>query len=79
MNNIDPLESQVGGDHYKAYTIQPITYILGNNLGFCEGNIIKYIARWKEKGGVEYLEKIKHYCDFLIEEEDEEAKTKAQD
>lgn len=60
-------ESQVGGDHYKKLKIQPVEYILANNLGYIEGNIIKYITRWKDKGGVQDLEKIKHYCDLLIE------------
>ena len=49
--------------------IQPIEYILANQLEFCEGNIVKYATRWKDKGGVEDLRKIKHYCDFLIERE----------
>jgi len=61
------LVEQVGGDHYKENAIQPIQYILSNNLDFCEGNIVKYATRWREKGGVEDLRKIKHYCDFLIE------------
>jgi len=59
---------QVGGDHYKLTEIQPIEYILANKLEFCEGNIVKYATRWRFKGGTEDLEKIKHYCDFLIEQ-----------
>lgn len=63
------LENQVGGDHYRNKAIQPIQYIMANKLPFCEGNIVKYITRWREKGGVEDLRKIKEYCDFLIREE----------
>ena len=63
------LEIQVGGDHYANKKIQPIEYIMANDLNFCEGNVVKYITRWREKGGVESLRKIKHYVDFLIEEE----------
>lgn len=63
------LENQVGGDHYRNKAIQPIQYIMANKLTFCEGNIVKYITRWREKGGVEDLRKIKEYCDFLIKEE----------
>tara|TARA_R110002074_G_scaffold6811_1_gene30309 strand:+ start:296 stop:547 length:252 start_codon:yes stop_codon:yes gene_type:complete len=62
-------DRQVAGDHYKNLEIQPIEYILANDMGFCEGAIIKYISRWKNKGGVEDLRKIKHFCDFLIEKE----------
>ena len=58
------LENQVGGDHYKNKAIQPIEYIMANELDFCEGNVVKYITRWKDKGGVESLRKIKHYVDF---------------
>ena len=60
-------ENQVGGSHYADQAMQPIEYIMANELDFCEGSIVKYITRWRLKGGVQDLEKIKHYCDFLIE------------
>ena len=65
------LETQIGGDHYKELSIQPIEYILANKLGFCEGNIIKYITRYKSKNGLEDLKKAKHYIDMLIENSSE--------
>jgi len=49
--------------------IQPIEFIFFNHLPYIEGCIVKYICRWREKGGVEDLEKIKHYVDMLIEME----------
>jgi hypothetical protein len=61
------LAEQVGGNHYKSKAIQPIEYIHANNLGFIEGSIVKYITRWRDKNGVEDLNKIKHYVDLLIE------------
>ena len=60
-------KKQVGGNHYKKYKIQPVEFIIKNNIGFCEGNIIKYILRFKEKGGVKDLEKAKHYIELLID------------
>ena len=48
-------KKQVGGSHYKKYKIQPVEFIIKNNIGFVEGNIIKYILRFKEKGGVQDL------------------------
>ena len=60
-------KKQVGGSHYKKYKIQPVEFIVKNNIGFCEGNIIKYILRFKEKGGVQDLEKAKHYIELLID------------
>jgi hypothetical protein len=60
-------KKQVGGSHYKKYQIQPIEFIVKNNIGFVEGNIIKYILRFKEKGGVQDLLKAKHYIELLID------------
>jgi hypothetical protein len=60
-------KKQVGGNHYKKYKIQPVEFIIKNNIGFVEGNIIKYILRFKEKGGVQDLEKAKHYIELLID------------
>lgn len=62
-----PLEVQIGGDHYKNFKIQPIEFVLANNLGFCEGNVVKYICRYNLKGTPkEDLLKVKHYVDFLL-------------
>jgi len=60
---------QVGGSHYKDMKIQPVEYIVANNLGYCEGNVVKYVSRWKSKGGVDDLRKARHYIDLLIEGE----------
>ena len=61
------LGTQVGGDHYTRQKIQPIQYIWANNLGFSEGNVVKYVTRWKFKGGVKDLRKAHHHA-LLIEE-----------
>jgi len=60
-------DTQHGGRHYKTCVIQPWDYIAANNLGFFEGNAVKYLTRWREKGGIEDLEKAKHYIEKLIE------------
>lgn len=44
-------------------------YIVGNNIGYVEGCVIKYVPRWKAKGGVEDLKKARHFLDILIERE----------
>lgn len=54
--------------HYHKCKIEPIEYILANNLGFCEGNVVKYITRYKDKGGVDDLRKIKIYVDYIIDD-----------
>lgn len=63
------INKQIGGTHYRDKAIQPIEYILANDLGFCEGNVVKYVSRYKDKNGIEDLKKAKHYLEFLIEEE----------
>ena len=67
------LDVQVAGSHYKNLKIQPVEYIHANKLGFCEGSVVKYITRWREKGGTKDLEKAKHFIDLLIELENKEA------
>jgi hypothetical protein len=67
---------QHGGDHYKSKTIQPWDYVAANNLGFFEGNAIKYITRHKDKNGIEDLKKAIHYLQKLIElEQQNESRT----
>lgn len=66
----NPLTHQEGGSHYKNKAIQPIEYIMANGLGFCEGNVVKYVTRYKDKNGLEDLKKARHYIDFLIEDQE---------
>lgn len=61
--------TQVGGDHYKTQVIQPWDFIASNGIGFLAGNVVKYVARYKAKNGMEDLKKARHYLDKLIETE----------
>lgn len=63
------LKSQVGGGHYKDMAIQPAEYNHRNGIPFIEGCVIKYVSRWRAKGGVEDLKKARHFLDMLIEME----------
>ena len=63
------LDHQEGGSHYKMHKIQPIDFIYDNEIGFIEGNIIKYLMRHKQKNGLEDLKKALHYLQILIEKE----------
>lgn len=65
----EPLDVQVGGTHYKGMAIQPFEYIHKNGIGFAEGCVIKYVSRWRAKGGVEDLKKARHFLDLLIDAE----------
>jgi len=62
-------DHQVGGSHYKDRAIQPWDYIIANDLGFLEANVVKYVTRYKAKNGIKDLEKARHYLDKLIEVE----------
>jgi hypothetical protein len=66
MTTQDANAVQVGGDHYKT-EIQPWDFIIANDLGYLEGNIIKYVSRYKKKGGMADLLKAQHYLQKLIE------------
>ena len=59
--------------HYNAGEMEVIDVIdgLGCTEGFCVGNIIKYVSRYKHKNGVQDLEKAKWYIDYLIKKENE--------
>lgn len=67
------LDVQVGGSHYKDMAIQPIEYILTNKMPFPEGCVVKYVSRWRSKGGVQDLKKARHFLDVLIEAEEKAA------
>ena len=61
-----PQDKQIGGSHYKDLHIQPYEFISKNDLSFFQGNVIKYVCRYKNKNGIQDLEKIIHYCELEI-------------
>lgn len=61
------LERQVGGEHYKQFKIQPIEFCHTNKIGYLESTAIKYLCRWRDKGGIEDLDKAIHYIQVLKE------------
>lgn len=63
-------DKQVGGNHYKKQATQPWDFITDNAIPFLEGNAIKYISRWRDKGGLEDLRKAQHYLEKIIENEE---------
>lgn len=64
------LATQIGGDHYKDMAIQPVEYAHANGLGFIEGAVVKYVSRWRTKGGIEDIKKARHFLDLLIQLEE---------
>lgn len=64
------LETQVGGSHYKDMPIQVVEFCMANKIPYMEGNVIKYVCRWRNKNGIDDLRKAKHYLELLIENEE---------
>ena len=63
-------ETQVGGNHYKQFLYETWDVILDWDLGYLDGNAVKYLSRWRHKGGVQDLKKAAHYIQKLIEVEE---------
>jgi hypothetical protein len=68
----DPLDTQVGGDHYKKLKIQPMEYSMANKLDPCQHTIIKYVTRFRDKGGITDLRKAMHVLEMLIDFEEKD-------
>ncbi len=66
-------ETQVGGSHYKQFEHETWDVIADWELGYFDGNAVKYLSRWRRKGGVEDLRKAAHYIQKLIEIAEKEA------
>lgn len=64
--NKNPLQTQVGGNHYKDLKIQPIEFIHANNLDFMAANVVKYVVRAKNKNGAQDIRKAIHYCQLIL-------------
>ena len=60
-------KNQIGGSHYKSFVIEPWTFIQENQLNPFQANVIRYACRYKNKGGIQDLEKIIHYCEMEID------------
>lgn len=61
------LDKQEGGGHYKGLKIQPIEYIHANGLSYFQGNVVKYVSRYKDKNGAEDIKKAIHYLELILE------------
>lgn len=69
VSSLTANQKQFGGDHYKQVGIEPWDYIEANGLGFLDGTAVKYLTRWKKKGGIVDLQKAIHFIEKLIEVE----------
>jgi hypothetical protein len=65
---LPPYDAVENPEHYAQHAIQPIEFIMANKLGYCEGNVIKYVCRYNLKAGIEDLKKARNYLNILIED-----------
>lgn len=65
----DVYKQETGGTHYLGLAITPVEYAMRNRLDACQFSVIKYVTRFREKGGKEDLEKAKDFIDMLINSE----------
>jgi hypothetical protein len=72
-------KKQIGGSHYKSFVIEPWTFIQENALNPFQANVIRYTCRYKNKGGIQDLEKIIHYCEMEISFMKKKAKQKEEE
>ena len=61
------LKKQIGGSHYKVFKIQPVEFCFVNDIPYIEATCIKYLCRWRNKGGFEDLDKVVHFVNLLKE------------
>lgn len=63
----NPLDTQVGGAHYKKWKIQPLEFVEANDLSWFGFVVLKYFLRiesdtTEKTKKIQDLEKIIHYC-----------------
>ena len=76
FDEVFPQDRQIGGSHYKNFSIQPYEFISKNNLSFFQGNVVKYVFRYLSKNKIEDLQKIIHYCALeILKLKDEKTKS----
>lgn len=61
--------NQTGGSHYQDFAIQPWEYNIRNNIPWPEGEIIKYVSRWRDKNGLQDLQKAKDVLEAIMKHE----------
>lgn len=65
----DVYKQETGGTHYLGLAITPVEYAMRNRLDACQFSVVKYVTRFRDKGGKEDLEKAKDFIDMLINSE----------
>ena len=62
------IKETVTPPHYARWDVEPISFIMRNNIGYAEGNVIKYVMRHDMKGGIKDIDKAIRYLELIKEE-----------
>ena len=62
------IKENVSPDYYARYDIEPVSFIMRNQIPFAEGSVIKYVLRHDMKGGGEDIDKAIRYLEMIKEE-----------
>ena len=60
------MKTQIGGTHYLKYPVSPINWALDNHINAAEFSILRYLLRYRDKNGIEDLDKAIHYVQILM-------------
>ena len=69
MKEIKTMNDNINPTYYRK-GIETTDYIVSHSMNYLEGNIIKYVTRYKDKGGIEDLKKAEWYLTRLIKEQE---------
>ncbi len=70
VSKVDPDANIKNPAHYSRYKIEPLEFIEENGIPYSEGNVIKYVCRWRYKDGIRDLKKAREYIDLIIAREE---------
>ena len=69
MTEIKTMNDNINPTYYRK-GIETTDYIVSHSMNYLEGNIIKYVTRYKDKGGIEDLKKAEWYLARLIKQQE---------
>lgn len=66
MTASNPLTRQVAGSHYVKLGMQPVVFATANRYDPCAFSILKYVTRWRDKNGIQDLQKARHFVELRM-------------
>lgn len=70
MSDLNKETDKIKPKYYHKGNVDTIQFCIENDLDFLQGNVVKYVVRYKNKNGLEDLNKAMEYLKRLIESEE---------